>query len=369
MPRLYNHIIMAKALFNSPRYKTSIISKNRFVAYCCLAFFALGVLSAIIFLEPLFLAIGFAIAFYSLAFSGSFYSEKKFIYKPYLKALQTQQNLFYVEGKKSYVADWEDVKSPNFQYELTLRLLAIIMKADKEERVVEMERVNLYIYNNSDQLISDRSKFKEYLKEDYSVEDVAFTMYWYSELYGKETIYSQIRRDALDVMIEIAYADGDFCEAEEYMLRYVAYHMHLTDNDYEKALIRFINRNFKEEAQEKYQEYKKVRHKRDGGYWYRDRYGNKKWHEIPKEEGEDSEKSQESENAPHIPTEIEKAFALLGMPVDATPSEINACKRNLMRRNHPDLVAYKGQEAVAAATSKCQAINQAYELLKANGKC
>jgi DnaJ-class molecular chaperone len=60
---------------------------------------------------------------------------------------------------------------------------------------------------------------------------------------------------------------------------------------------------------------------------------------------------------------------VLGIPVDATPSEINACKRNLLRLNHPDLVATRGQEAVNNATLKCQRINQAYELLKANGKC
>ncbi|MBE6326735.1 MAG: J domain-containing protein [Bacteroidales bacterium] len=118
----------------------------------------------------------------------------------------------------------------------------------------------------------------------------------------------------------------------------------------------------------------KARYKRAGGYWYRDRMGRKKWFSF---KDEDDKKTGDSSSAsgnnntttPSISAELQKAYAVLGISVDATPSEINACKRNLLRLNHPDLVATRGQEAVSAATLKCQKINQAYELLRANGKC
>ena len=142
--------------------------------------------------------------------------------------------------------------------------------------------------------------------------------------------------------------------------------MHLNEDEYERTL-----RNFIIEHWNGYEQYHKARY---GGYWYRDKKGNRKWYAF---KDDDEKKTEDSSSAsgnshkttPSISPELQKAYAVLGIPVDATPSEINACKRNLLRLNHPDLVATKGQEAVNNATLKCQRINQAYELLKANGKC
>ena len=147
--------------------------------------------------------------------------------------------------------------------------------------------------------------------------------------------------------------------------------MHLNESVYERALRKFINEN---SIKDGYEQYQKARYKRGGGYWYRDKMGNKKWYAF---KDDDEKKTEDSSSAsgnshkttPSISPELQKAYAVLGIPVDATPSEINACKRNLLRLNHPDLVATRGQEAVNNATLKCQRINQAYELLKANGKC
>jgi len=369
---------MAKALFNSPRYDKKIITNEAsFTVYMGLSIIGIGALLSIIFFNPAIVICSIGIAFYGFPFYVQCYSEKRFVYKPYIKTLEKQKKLFHVEGKSSYQATYEQIKSNHFHLDLTLRLLAVVMNADKEERVVEMQCVKDYLQNllfsNSSfsdlqQYSTKITEFKSYLKDNYSVEDVAFAMYWWFE--EKESIEDR-RHETLYAMFSVAYADGDFCENEEYMLRYIAYHMRLTNNDYENVLFKFLrNNNDDDNFKERVEDYIKTRYKRDGGYWYRDRFGNKQWHSIPKDEDDEAnEESKESENAPHIPTELEKAYAVLGIPVDATPSEINACKRNLMRRNHPDLVAYKGQEAVAAATSKCQAINQAYELLKANGRC
>ena len=107
------------------------------------------------------------------------------------------------------------------------------MKADKEEKVVEMDKVKTYINNHEDHNYTNRvDEFKKYLKEDFAVEDVAFAMYWW---------YENDREEIIKALFDLAYADGDFCEEEEYTLRYIAYHMHLNESEYERTLRKFIN--------------------------------------------------------------------------------------------------------------------------------
>lgn len=391
---------MAKPLFNSPRYDKK--EKESEYKGCFLYFFYVLIIIASACLGTYIKSVSpesgdAALLFFTIlgiALPPSIYlmcQTNKSPYKQYVKRINSQKELFHSGGKPVFIVRESATQNLNELYlNLSLRLLAAVMKADKEEQVVEMDIVRSFIYrtrNKYNIYTQKTDEFKSYLKEDFSVEDVAFTMYWWfeasnEEIYDPDTgRYYKLedkRQTLLFKMFELAYADGYFCEAEEYTIRYIAYHMRLTENDYEKTLIEFINWQYSYEKdeirQEAYEKYRKARYKRDGGYWYRDRYGNKKWKAIPKDEDEETEEntnqSENQDNAkPHIPSEIEKAFAVLGIPVDATPSEINACKRNLMRRNHPDLVAYQGQEAVYAATIKCQEINQAYELLKANGKC
>lgn len=383
---------MAKALFNSPRY-----DKKKEKSDGCFIFLLYGLIfiaSSIIglILEDRLMVYGIRIHNLSewFIYGGVFLPPVIYWivysfdsdYKQYRKRINDKIDLFHNGNNTAYiVSEGKSSDTKALHFELTLRLLAVIMKADKEERVVEMEVVKSFILSKNKQyFISKLNKFKKYLKEDYSVEDVAFAFYWwfgdpeeerYNESTGRWYKTEDKRKTILRLLFELAYADGDFCENEEYMLRYIAYHMRLTNNDYESVLFNFLHDNYNNDSfKEHVEDYMKTRYKRDGGYWYRDNMGRKKWHSIPKDEDDEAnEESNESEDAPHIPTELEKAYAVLGIPVDATPSEINASKRNLLRRNHPDLVATRGQEAVAAATAKCQTINQAYELLKTNGKC
>lgn len=387
---------MAKALFNSPRYDKKKEKSNgwlNFIAYSLiygLIIIASTIIGSLIDdklwahkininLEMWFLFGGIFLP----PFIYLYVSLKNSDYKQYLKRINDKKELFHNGNNTAYiVSEGKSSDTKALHFELTLRLLAVIMKADKEERVVEMEVVRSFILSKYKQSFNTKlNEFKKYLNEDYSVEDVAFAFYWwfgdpeeerYNEYTGRWYKTEDKRKTILRLLFKLAYADGDFCENEEYMLRYIAYHMRLTNNDYENVLFNYFSEiydNYSKEFKEHVEDYMKTRYRRDGGYWYRDNMGRKKWHQIPKEDDSNKEESQESEDKPHIPSEIEKAYAVLGIPVDATPSEINACKRNLMRRNHPDLVAYKGQEAVAAATAKCQLINQAYELLKTNGKC
>lgn len=382
-----NQPIMAKELFNSPRYgKKGFICQHSdpVILFVILLFFFTSLFVAIeeyiSFKFNFSGAINVMLALVSTALGICFlflFIEKK-QYKQYLKILEDQKDLFHSNGKTPYVAPHEfgmSVSDTNYSLylDLSLRLLSIIMKADKEEKVLEMDVVKTFIKKmNPSDFKKTLVKFNDYLKEDFAVEDVAFAMYWWFEIKDESQKDDDKRYYTLMQLFELAYSDGDFCEEEEYMLRYIAYHMRLTEAEYEKTLKRYIYKYQKNNYDEYYNQYMKARYKRVGGYWYRDRKGRKQWYSFKDDEQTGDYSSSSGNNnttTPSISAELQKAYAVLGISVDATASEINACKRNLLRLNHPDLFSTRGQEAVSAATLKCQKINQAYELLRANGKC
>lgn len=362
---------MAKELFNSPRYEKKGFIPNLF-DYKNNVFIWTGWL--LWMLTPT-IGVALYLALHSFVFFISFFIggivffrvgcsdllNKIYYHKLYIKNLNKQKELFHNDGNVPYILPYEELYHSLIS--LKLRLFTVVMKADKEEKVVEMDKVKTYINNHEGHNYTNRvDEFKKYLKEDFAVEDVAFAMYWW---------YENDREEIMKALFDLAYADGDFCEEEEYTLRYIAYHMHLNESEYERTLRKFINENSIKDGYERYQ---KARYKRSGGYWYHDKKGNRRWYSFKddddKKTGDSSSASGNNHNTtPSISPELQKAYAVLGIHVDATPSEINACKRNLLRLNHPDLMATRGQEAVNNATLKCQKINQAYELLKANGKC
>lgn len=372
---------MAKELFDSPRYgKKGFISQYDIFLYFWLisgiTFISIGsyITNKFHLDDATFLYFSiFGVVIVPIVFAFG-----KFKYRQYKKILEDQKDLFHSNGKTPYVAPHEfgmSMSDTNYSLylDLSLRLLSIIMKADKEEKVVEMDVVKTFIKKmNPSDFKKTLVKFNDYLKEDFAVEDVAFAMYWWFEIKDESPKDDDKRYYTLMQLFELAYSDGDFCEEEEYMLRYIAYHMRLTEAEYEKTLKRYIYKYQKNNYDEYYNQYMKARYKRVGGYWYRDRKGRKQWYSFKDDEKTgDYSSSSGSDNTttPSISAELQKAYAVLGISVDATPSEIKACKRNLLRLNHPDLFSTRGQEAISAATLKCQKINQAYELLRANGKC
>ncbi len=83
-----------------------------------------------------------------------------------------------------------------------------------------------------------------------------------------------------------------------------------------------------------------------------------------KADREDNGADQSAQSVLQLPYELKKAYEVLGISYTLTKAGIKATKRNLLRINHPDLVANKGAEAVNAATLKTQEINKAFEVVK-----
>ena len=85
-----------------------------------------------------------------------------------------------------------------------------------------------------------------------------------------------------------------------------------------------------------------------------------------RQNGNSQEDNNQSNSQPKYTSELEKAYAALGIDKDASDKEIRACWRNQIRVNHPDLMESKGAEAVMKATVKCQELNKAFEIVKAS---
>ena len=60
-------------------------------------------------------------------------------------------------------------------------------------------------------------------------------------------------------------------------------------------------------------------------------------------------------------------YAILGVEITATPSEIKKAYRRLMNRNHPDKLAGSnpGDDVIAEAGRRTREVRSAYEMLKA----
>ena len=64
------------------------------------------------------------------------------------------------------------------------------------------------------------------------------------------------------------------------------------------------------------------------------------------------------------------AYAVLGLPKDATDDQVRAAWRRLMRENHPDAMASRGasQDLIQRATGKVAEINSAWDRIKRERK-
>ena len=166
---------MAKELFYSPRYdKKGVIGQDEIFGFSMLTSFTVTIIMGVYVTEKFDLN---AITPFLASALGMFiviivFIIGKFKYRQYKKILEDQKDLFHSNGKTPYVAPHEfgmSVSDTNYSLylDLTLRLLSIIMKADKEEKVLEMDVVKAFIKKmNTSNFKKTLDKFNGYLKED-----------------------------------------------------------------------------------------------------------------------------------------------------------------------------------------------------------
>lgn len=226
---------------------------------------------------------------------------------------------------------------------LTLELLVEAMKVDRSKMVCELDVIKAFILKH------DKDNFQKRV-----LEVKKYLSYEYIELHVEEIctkIYKQFRQDyqkredILKILVELIYADETCTNVEYNFLKKVADMLKVSKTSFDFMRMKFENRKNKNKQQNNRQEDKQQSHSQSGS--------------------NQSNKNQNN-SQPKYTSELEKAYAALGIDKDASDKEIRACWRNQIRVNHPDLMESKGAEAVMKATVKCQELNKAFEIVKAS---
>ena len=224
---------------------------------------------------------------------------------------------------------------------LTLELLVEAMKVDRSKMVCELDVIKAFILKHDKKNFQERVlEVKNYLSYEYievHVEEIC------TNIYKQFRQDNQKREDILKLLFELIYADETCTNTEYNFLKKVAERLKVSKSAFDFMRMKYENR--KNKQQNKRQESKQQSNRQNGN---------------------SQEDENQSNSQPKYTSELEKAYAALGIDKDASNKEIRASWRNLIRVNHPDLMESKGTEAVMKATVRTQENNKAFEIVKAS---
>jgi len=236
---------------------------------------------------------------------------------------------------------------------LTLELLVEAMKVDRSKMVCELDVVKAFILKYDKEHFQERVlEVKKYLGYEYVDLNVDEACKRINKQYRQN--YTR-REEIFRVLVEIVYADETCNNAELQFLKKVAKLLKVSKGSYDFMRSQYENRKKKKEKEQK----KKDKENKQ-------RSNNHSQGNNGQDHSQSNNKNSQGNSQPRYSSELEKAYAALGVDRDATDKEIKASWRNLMRVNHPDLMESKGADAVRKANEKCQEINKAFEVVKAS---
>ncbi len=264
--------------------------------------------------------------------------------------------------------------------EAGLKLMVHIMAADRVNMVCELDIIKKFIKKYDEAHFRERvNEVKEFLRRHKKNEIKPYEHLGSLVSTINETSNFTRKKWFLEYLFEIAFADG-YCGVEEKaFLKNVVEKMdgmtsstyNFMEKKYQKQNKNFTGTRDTQEFSEYEYEYEnqtdnessnKYNSYSSHGYTYSGKYSYQSSSNTS--DNKDSNNSHEQQRRPL--TELEKAYAALDLTEAATDNEIKARRRNLMRINHPDLVAQKGEAAVDLANKRCQEINKAFEMIKAS---
>ncbi len=257
--------------FSGPRYPKKSVSNKVSIILCLLLLFGC------IYILPMFVNVaGFFIGLGLFFYIG--FMDNKSQHKEYIKNYNKHKTEFTEEGKMRFVHEECNLHpGQKTQYvDLGIRMLAMFAKINNG--VTESELEIIYDYISKQDCLSEKHKknLKIYLEQDYVLEDLAYAAYWFHEtVYDFTTFGCEI---LLERMFQMGYSDGEFSYEEMLFTRKAAYHMYITEKEYKKILMEYIKHTGEENPLARYAEQSKQEAiRRDGGYWYRDRKGQRQW--------------------------------------------------------------------------------------------
>ena len=253
-----------------------------------------------------------------------------------------------------------------------LIIMAKVMAADRTNMVCELDIIKQFIKRYDEAHFKERVKFvKEYALKFKNYNETALSdCDNLIETINKVSNFTR-KKWFLEYLFEIAFSDGSCSAEEKLFLKRITEKLdgmnsstyNIYEKKYQKKNQTFTGTLDTEEysqyeyestdndstSSNKYSSYSQNGSSYNTGSYYKSTGSNSSY----------------SSNTSKPLTELQKAYAALDLTEDATDKEIKARRRNLMRLNHPDLVANKGEAAVNMANLRCQEINKAFELIKA----
>ena len=221
---------------------------------------------------------------------------------------------------------------------LTLELLAEAMKVDRSKMVCELDVIKSFIMKYDKDNFQERLlDVKKYLSIEYTEVNVEGTCSRINKQFRQNY---QKREETLKILVDLIYADDTCTNAEYNFLKKVAERLKVSKSAFDFMRMKYENRKNNSKQKSKQQ--------------------------SNRQNDNSQEDENQSNSQPKYTSELEKAYAALGISQDATDKELSATWRNLMRVNHPDLMEKQGAEAIRKATVKCQEINKAFEIIKAS---
>lgn len=252
-----------------------------------------------------------------------------------------------------------------------LIIMAKVMAADRTNMVCELDIIKQFIKRYDEAHFKERVKFVK----DYALK---FKNYNNTALSDCDNLIEKINKVSnftrkkwfLEYLFEIAFSDGSCSAEEKLFLKRVVEKLDGFDlSTYNFMVKKYEKKNKNYTGTRKTEEYSQYEYEstdnESTGNKYSSYSQNGSSYSTDGYYKSTDSSSSYSSNTPKPLTELQKAYAALDLTEEATDREIKARRRNLMRLNHPDLVANKGEAAVNMANLRCQEINKAFELIKA----
>ena len=252
-----------------------------------------------------------------------------------------------------------------------LIIMAKVMAADRTNMVCELDIIKQFIKKYDEANFKERVKYVKELASNYK-NPVDTTLSDCDRLITDINEVSNFTRKKwfLEYLFEIAFSDGSCGSEEKIFLKRVVEKLegfdlstyNFMEKKYEKKNKNYTGTRKTEEFSQ--YEYDSTESESSGNKYSSYSNNGSSYSTDGYYKSTDSNSSYSSNTSKPL-TELQKAYAALDLTEEATYREIKARRRNLMRLNHPDLVANKGEAAVNMANLRCQEINKAFELIKA----
>ena len=252
-----------------------------------------------------------------------------------------------------------------------LIIMAKVMAADRTNMVCELDIIKQFIKKYDEANFKKQVKYVKELASNYK-NPVDTTLSDCDRLITDINEVSNFTRKKwfLEYLFEIAFSDGSCSAEEKLFLKRVVEKLDGFDlSTYNFMVKKYEKQNKNYTGTRKTEEFSQYEYdsteSESSGNKYSSYSNNGSSYSTDGYYKSTDSSSSYSSNTSKPLTELQKAYAALDLTEEATDREIKARRRNLMRLNHPDLVANKGEAAVNMANLRCQEINKAFELIKA----